>query len=170
MQVSAVHFSLAGAKATSACFCTSEVRRCNVVQLMGIHEQFCCQNMGPWVIQLDLMVELALRHFLLVLVAADAGRNARSAAHVALAKAARQTEEASSVLSEHICKTDPCSTRAGPEQMGYFFPRCRLQQLLAVLQKGPMHAFIAIILQPGRHRSHRIPGKSDQTVERGRWV
>lgn len=34
-QVSAVHFSLAGAKATMACFCTSEVRRRNVVQLMG---------------------------------------------------------------------------------------------------------------------------------------
>ena len=61
-------------------------------------------------------------------------------------------------------------TLAGCVWMGYFFLGYRQQQLLSVLQEWPMHAFIPIILQPGCHRSHRIPGKSDQTVERGRWV
>ena len=91
--------------------------------------------MGPRVVQLDLMVEVARRHFVLVLIAADAGRNARSAAHIALAKAARQTEEASSVLSEHLCRTNPCRLCMN----GVFFPRISATTAVVCLA-GMAHA------------------------------
>lgn len=79
-----------------------------MAQLMEICKFFFVDKTLDPVIQLDLMAEVTLRDFLLVLAVADAGRNARSAAHIALAKAARQTEEALSVLSEHICRTNLC--------------------------------------------------------------